>query len=674
MVFREPIAIIAAGCLLPCAVDISAYWRLLISGKNQFRKLAKERFHPDVFLSPEFNSPDTSYSDQAAFVDDSSFFSKEDPLPRGHQMLLKALKEAVDPLPNGYFSGKKIQIILGCMNPEDLSAESLLKAEQKEIIEAILNQGKTRSESLSIIEKQFEDLFGNASTDPSIHYPSSLGTVVHDFLKTHGPAYCADSACASSLTAIELAALTLDSRETDLVISGGVESNLGIETYVPFSHLGVLSRNQCLPYDERTDGIVQGEGAVVFILKRLSDALKAKLPIWGVIEGISSSSNGSKASLFSPSFESQKRIFDGLNQELGQSKVHYVEGHGTGTPVGDLAELTALRDAFSSAADPIYLGSVKSLIGHTKGAAGAAGLLKCLLAIKHRTIPPSPYFKQTPLREKSKPFLINSTAISVGDVAEPLRMRVCSAGFGGANYHLAIREFQGEMQGLPQTVVPQDEICLVGFSQVSFNLSEPQLKGYSWKIPPNLLSNLDTSQVYSLLALEKAIESSLISFERLDKTQICIISASHTRTTKIENLTRNLQLKKLEKALLVSHFPEAALIKNYRSSLITLDETSCQSLNSMTSGRVANEFDLQGCNFHLDADFSSLPVGIKVAELLLRNGKCQMVILFNVGESTKDNPILISREAMSCWIFSTKRFSQNQMLPMLGTLDTIEYL
>jgi len=673
--YKDPIAVIGAGCVLPGAPDVSSFWKLLLAGENQFNPLPESRLPSLFFTEPGLTQNDSTYSNLAAFVRDDYFFDPQNPLPRAHQMTLKALKEAVTPLGEGFFKSKKVAVVLGCMNPEDLASKSLMRGKYTELREQIINKTFEITNDRKLLEAEFNKLFQFSAMEPCIHYPTSIADSIHQFLNTRGLSLCADSACASSLTAIQIANLLLESDEADVVITGGVESHLGIETYVLFSRLGVLAQNHCLPYDSRSEGIVQGEGAVIFVLERLKENKNKTFHPWGVLDGITSSSNGSKSSLFSPSFESQKRIFEELNSDLSEAPVDYIEGHGTGTPVGDSAELKALGEAFSRSKTPVYLGSVKSLIGHTKGTAGAAGLLKCFLSIKHRTVPPSKYFQNNVHLQNIEPLFINAKPISLPLRAEPIRMRVCSAGFGGANYHLAISEClsDSKKKRAPQNTPPKEMTYLVAHSQIPFQEGGKSFAKVKWKIPPKDLPNLDVSQLSGLLAVDKAFGRSLITDLPFEKDKIVVITASHTRTEKIESLMKILHLRELT-PFVRKHFPKQLdVFEAERKSLIELDETICQCLNSMTSGRISNELDFRGPNFHIDADFASLGYAIKVAEMMLQSQSVELVIVLAVGESLGEHPSLIQRETMSCWAFSSAISAAKYSLPRLGELSKIDF-
>lgn len=666
MKLGQPIAIIGAGCVLPGAGNTEAFWKILCEGNDQFRTLPQYRLSPSIFLDSTNKSVDTTYSTLAAFVDDEIFYDEQSSVPRGHQMVLKALREAVHPLGNDFFKTKRVAVVLGCMNPEDKAASSLIFTQKKELVKSLKERSSEHFDTNEFSET-FDRLFRQEQDCLEIHFPSSLSFYVHQELGTKGLSFCADSACASSLTAIDLTSLLLESGEVDVVITGGVEANLGVETYVPFRHLGVLARKNCLPYDSRSEGIVQGEGAVIFVCERLSDVEKESQPVLGVIEGITSSSNGAKASLFSPSFESQQINFQNLEKELGGQPPLYIEGHGTGTPVGDEAELKALTKAFAGSPQKIYLGSVKSLIGHTKGTAGAAGILKCLLMMKYSCIPPSHYFQKANSRGEIGSLEINVEGINLKNQSKIKRMRVCSSGFGGANYYLALTEYEAGTNRIKATSRATERPVIIAFSEVPFKESVPKEQMANWKISPHLFSELDQGQISALHATELALDKSLISKSLVSSLNTCIITASHTRTDKIEKLMTALQLKKM----LGSGLPWNQDLQNYRDSLVKWDETTCQSLNSMISGRISNAFDCKGINFHLDADFASLGYALAISEKLLTFHRSDMVMILSVEEIPQHPPSSVLRKSTACWLLTSQELAREFSLPQLRSLDEV---
>src|SRR5690606_13948482 len=230
-------------------------------------------------------------------------------------------------------------------------------------------------------------------------FPGLLGNVVAgriaNRLDLGGTNNVVDAACASSLAAIHMACMELRTGKSDLVISGGVDALSDIFMHMCFSKTPALSpTGDARPFSDAADGIVLGEGVGMVVLKRLSDAERDGDRIHAVIRGVGTSSDGRAKSIYAPLPEGQERALrDAYRQAgAGPETIGLVEGHGTGTSAGDACEVEALDRVFREAIPegaPVALGSVKAQIGHTKAAAGAAGLIKAALALEHKVIPPT---------------------------------------------------------------------------------------------------------------------------------------------------------------------------------------------------------------------------------------------------------------------------------------------
>ena len=210
----------------------------------------------------------------------------------------------------------------------------------------------------------------------------------------HGPNYVVDAACASAMAAISSAAEGLVANDFDLAVTGGIDRNMGVSTYIKFCKIGALSATGTRPYAEGADGFVMGEGTAIFLLKRLADAERDGDKIYAVLRGIGGSSDGKGKGITAPNPIGQKLAIERAWQNAGLSPATatLIEGHGTSTSVGDVVEVQSMIDVLSSSNLPpnsVALGSVKSNIGHLKGAAGAAGLLKAVLALRDKVLPPS---------------------------------------------------------------------------------------------------------------------------------------------------------------------------------------------------------------------------------------------------------------------------------------------
>ncbi len=257
-----------------------------------------------------------------------------------------------------------------------------------------------------------------------------------------------DAACASSLFAIEIAIRELQAGRLDAVLTGGLARPDCLYTQMGFSQLGALSvRGHCSPFDRSGDGIVVGEGAGVFVLKRLSDALEHGDDVLAVIRGIGVS-NDVDGRLLAPSEEGQLRAMRGAYEAAGwsPSAVQLIECHATGTPVGDAVEYRSLRALWGDSAGSAVLGSVKSNVGHLLTGAGAAGLAKVLLAMKHKLLPPTANFSNSAvgIELDSGPFRVLRECEPWESPDGPRRAAVSGFGFGGTNAHLLVEAFEGQ--------------------------------------------------------------------------------------------------------------------------------------------------------------------------------------------------------------------------------------
>ena len=264
-----------------------------------------------------------------------------------------------------------------------------------------------------------------------------------------GPNFITDAACASSLAALQAAVEGLEHDQFDAVLTGGVDRSMGPESYIKFCKIGALSAGGSRPYSDKADGFVMGEGAVIYLLKRLEDAERDGDKIYALIRGIGGSSDGKGKGITAPNPLGQQRAIERALQNAGISpdEVSLIEGHGTSTKVGDVAEVGSLRSVFGSyglKTGSIALGSVKSNIGHLKSAAGAVGMLKTILALNEHVLPPSANFeKPNPNIDFSTiPFAVNTQSrdwsVSNGNYRYA---GVSSFGFGGTNFHVILEEY-----------------------------------------------------------------------------------------------------------------------------------------------------------------------------------------------------------------------------------------
>ncbi len=475
---RHAIAIVGMGGVFPGARDLARFWDHIVAGRN----LAKEPPEGRWLLSledaydPHVGALDKVYSKKACFIEDDAFNAERDllatlpedcPIPVDllrqldplYHLLLHAGRQAFAHAGAAGWDRARMGVIVGNLAlPTDTSSalawEILGRAFEEKVI------GETT---------------GDRQTHPLNRYVTGLPAgVLAKCLGLGGACFTLDAACASSLYALRLAAEELRTGRADAMLAGGVARPDSLYTQMGFSQLRALSpTGTCAPFDAAGDGLVVGEGAGVFVLKRLDDALRDGDTIHAVIRGMGLS-NDVGGRLLAPTSEGQLRAMRVAYEEAGwkASDVDLVECHATGTPVGDAVEFESLCQLWadeSARPGACVIGSVKSNIGHLLTGAGAAAMMKVLLALKHGTLPPTANFTrpQEDLRLDESPFRVLAAPETWPrrDKA-PRRAGISAFGFGGINAHILVEEWTGAPEKLPLPVElapdPPADIAVVG--------------------------------------------------------------------------------------------------------------------------------------------------------------------------------------------------------------------
>lgn len=459
-----PIAIVGVSALLPGANNVLKFWRNVVQKKDLIREVPPTHWSIDDYYDPDPATPDKSYCKRGAFLDPVDFDYREFGIPPNNlnatdttQLLaLIAAKHVLDDATNGNYASmdlSRVGVILGVTNAQELSTyvsarlqtPVLAKSLHKHGIDDALAQeicDTFKSAYVSIQENTFPGLLGNIVA----------GRIANRF-NLGGTNCVVDAACASSLAGLAMAAYELSLHKCDMMITGGADTLNDPFSYVCFSKTPALSlTGDCRPFSQDADGILLGEGLAFFVLKRLDDAERDGDQIYAVIKGIGSASDGRSKSIYAPVAEGQSNAILNAYQSAGYTPdtVELIEAHGTATKAGDVAEFNGLRMAFQHAGDQrkndCAIGSIKSQIGHTKGAAGAASLLKTVLALHHKVLPPSIKINQVnpQLQTENTPFYFNSeTRPWINGHAHPRRAGVSSFGFGGTNFHVTVEEYLG---------------------------------------------------------------------------------------------------------------------------------------------------------------------------------------------------------------------------------------
>ncbi|KAF6580343.1 SDR family NAD(P)-dependent oxidoreductase [Paenibacillus sp. EKM212P] len=300
-------------------------------------------------------------------------------------------------------------------------------------------------------EGDYQQLLGEDLPPQALwgHMGSVIPARISYYLNLHGPAIAVDTACSSSLVAVHLACQSLWTGETDMALAGGVYIHTTPRCYLYGDRAGMLSRSgRCYTFDDRADGMVPGEALGAIVLKRLHEAVADGDHIYGVISGSAINQDGTTNGLTAPSQKSQERLEQNVYDtfHIHPEQIQMVEAHGTGTKLGDPIEYQALTRTFRKYTDKkeyCAIGSIKTNIGHTQIAAGITGMIKLLLSLKNKQIPPTLHFRSgnSNIQFADSPFYVN-TYLQDWEVEPGVRRCAAVSSFGasGTNAHMVIEE------------------------------------------------------------------------------------------------------------------------------------------------------------------------------------------------------------------------------------------
>ncbi|MEO3777225.1 beta-ketoacyl synthase N-terminal-like domain-containing protein [Micromonospora sp. B11E3] len=424
----EPIAVIGIGCRLPGgANDPESFWDLLRDGANVIREMPADRWDVDAYFDPDPEAPGKMSSRWGGFVDDIDGF---DPAYFGISPWEAA---NMDP---------QQRLMLECVQ-EALDDAGQVRSELR---------GSRTGVYIGLAHSEYGWLnFNNPHLANVYTATGSFGSIVANRVSyvydLRGPSFTMDAVCSSSLLAVHQACESLRSGDCTMAVAGGAGLFLKPEGFVWFTKLGVLSpQGQCRAFDASGDGIVLGEGVAAVVLKTLSRAVEDGDPIYAVLRGSAVVQDGRSNGLTAPSRLSQEAMLREAYERAGvdPAAVQYVEAHGTGTILGDPIEAQALGAILGARRDPdrpLMIGSVKTNIGHLQMVGGLAGLIKVVLAMKHRQLPASLHFD-----EPNPHIPFDDYRLRVQDrlgpwpYEGPMLAGVTSLSFGGTNVHVVVEE------------------------------------------------------------------------------------------------------------------------------------------------------------------------------------------------------------------------------------------
>ncbi|HIK04316.1 MAG TPA: acyltransferase domain-containing protein [Trichormus sp. M33_DOE_039] len=463
---QNPIAIIGMASIVPQARNLREYWQNIVNKVDCITDVPDTHWSVEDYYDPNPRTPeDKTYCKRGGFIPEVDFNPMEFGIPPSilevtdvSQLLsLVVAKEAMEDAGYGEsreFNREMVGVVLGVAMAKQLGMPLSARLEYPIWKKVLKSSGLSDEDTNKIVEK-IQSAYVKWDENA---FPGMLANVVAGRIANRlnfGAMNCVvDAACASSFGALKMAISELVEHRADMMLTGGVDTDNTIMAYISFSKTPAVSPGENVkPFDAKSDGMMLGEGVCMLVLKRLEDAERDNDKIYAVIKGIGTSSDGRYKSIYAPRKEGQVNALRRAYEDAGFSPatVGLMEAHGTGTMAGDPTEFGSLRDFFSqhdNKKQHIALGSVKSQIGHTKAAAGAASLIKTALALHHKILPPTINITEPNPKlniENSSFYLNTETRPWIRAEGEaPRRAGVSSFGFGGTNYHIVLEEYDSE--------------------------------------------------------------------------------------------------------------------------------------------------------------------------------------------------------------------------------------
>ncbi|BAY46765.1 beta ketoacyl-acyl carrier protein synthase [Scytonema sp. HK-05] len=455
------IAIIGMGCLYPGASDLRQLWENILARRQQFRRTPDQRLPLSDYQDPDPTVPDKTYGSRMAVIDGFEFDWASKRIPKtvietadiAHWVALEVATKALEDA--GYtresVATEGTGVLLGNTMTGEFSRSTNVRLRWPYVRRALIAAAEAKGLPSQVVtslaetmEEYYKSVFSPITEDTlSGNLSNTIAGRICNFFNFDGGGYTVDGACSSSLIAVATAANALTNGDLDLALAGGVDISLDTFELIGFAKTGALTAGDMTVYDRKASGFIPGEGCGFVVLKRLEDARADGNYVYAVLNGWGISSDG-KGGLTAPSRQGQAKALRRAYERAPYSpcELDFIEGHGTGTPVGDRTELEAIALAMSSdEPSPRSCGvtSFKSLVGHTKAAAGIGAFIKAVMAVNRRVLPPVAGCKEpNAVFESSAQCLYPILQGQIRSPTETLRAGVSAMGFGGINCHVTL--------------------------------------------------------------------------------------------------------------------------------------------------------------------------------------------------------------------------------------------
>lgn len=470
-----PIAIIGMGTIFPGRGDCLGFWRDIFEGRDLLSPVPASHWLKEDYFDRSPDCVDKTYGQRGGFISPVAFDSVAFGIPPNQiettdtaQLLaLMVAKAALDDIERDSdfkVNRDRTSVILGVASATELTAHMAGRLQRPVWIDAMREAGLAERDVQDIADKMSRRYVEWREST----FPGLLGNVVAgriaNRLDLHGSNYVTDAACASSLSALQIALHELRAGDSDMVLAGGVDALNDILMFMCFSKTPALSpTGDCRPFSNKADGTMLGEGVGILALRRLDDAERDGNNILAVIRGLGGASDGKGTAIYTPLPEGQARAIKRAYEQAGYGPdaIDLIEAHGTGTKAGDKAEIEGLHLVYGTHANAspwCAIGSVKSQIGHAKAGAGVASLVKTVQALSRKVLPPTLKVEEpTDAIQGSDCFYLNTEPRPwISADSRPRRAAVSSFGFGGSNFHVTLEEYRGPNVRSPERVFPTE--------------------------------------------------------------------------------------------------------------------------------------------------------------------------------------------------------------------------
>ncbi|MEV6972026.1 cytochrome P450 [Kitasatospora sp. NPDC093806] len=737
----DEIAIVGMGIVVPGANDLDEYWHELMHGAERFVEIPADRWDNDKFHSADKRDEDKTYSKRSAFITD---FAPHPQLARElaesgtdpdavesttlwlRHSLMQAM-EGVAHAPEDRCSFLVGYTADGSQHLEEATVRAGVLGRLAPILDGLGLSAADRAEALGAVERRLAGHYSRSGPEPLQFFPHRVGlNAMRDVLPSHAELLLVDTACSSSLYAVDLGLKGLLEGRHDIAVCSGSFA-VGPRGSILFAKLNGLSvSGEVRSLDKASDGVLFSDGAATVVLKRLGKARRDGDRILATLRSFGSSSDGKGKAIYAPSAAGQKLAIRRALDRPGMDEVRpdWIVAHATGTPAGDLAEFTTLRETlggFRPGAAPVVVTSNKSVIGHTGWAAGVASLIEVVLGFRHEVIPPQHRFTETPAD-----FAIGESNLVVPTEAVPWprgghrrTAAVSGFGFGGTNAHLVVQEPPAKERAaaalppvkereqerpqriaivartahVPGTETADDLASWLGRAPapevLSFGDTYPLPSFKQVRMPPGMMRGIDRCQLMILKCAHR-LRDSLGSFWE-DNSETTGVVLGHLGATRNATLYAarcyldDLTIALRADASLASApwLPQALdLLKSEVRRLVppSNEDSFPGMMPNVIPARVANYFDLKGLNMTVDTGFTSTLSAIDVAIRYLRQGELSMALVGGINGNSTDEVRQLLDDALDtetvlaegAFLFAlvTEETAAAAGLEVLGYLDT----